>query len=71
MRIGGSARCAAAGPANVADMRMTYGTAGQSLDEADVSGGGGLAGCLPAWLTACPAGLVPLLLLLLFPPPGQ
>ncbi|EFN55311.1 hypothetical protein CHLNCDRAFT_134278 [Chlorella variabilis] len=40
VRIGGSARCAAAGPANVADMRMTYGTAGQSLDEADMATAG-------------------------------
>ena len=37
VRIGGSGRSPAAGPANVADMRLSYGAAGQSLDEADVS----------------------------------
>ena len=40
VRIGGSGRSPAAGPANVADMRMGYGAAGQSLDESDVSGPG-------------------------------
>lgn len=37
VRIGGSGRSPAAGPANVADLRVSYGAAGQSLDEADVS----------------------------------
>lgn len=38
VRIGGSGRSPAAGPANVADMRLSYGAGGQSLDEQDVSG---------------------------------
>lgn len=37
VRIGGSGRSPAAGPANVADMRLSYGSGGQSLDESDVS----------------------------------
>jgi hypothetical protein len=75
VRIGGSARCAAAGAASVADMRLTYGTEGQSLDEADVSDGEeqmlpsclshqSLAGCccLPVGSPRCPTTLRSLLL---------
>jgi len=40
VRIGGSGRSPAAGPANVADMRLSYGAGGQSLDESDVSSQG-------------------------------
>ncbi|KAL4858803.1 Pyridoxine/pyridoxamine 5'-phosphate oxidase 1 [Chlorella vulgaris] len=40
VRIGGSARCTAAGPANVADMRMSYGGEGQALEEADMATAG-------------------------------
>ena len=36
VRVGGSGRSPAAGPANVADMRLSYGAGGRSLDEADV-----------------------------------
>lgn len=36
VRIGGAARSPAAGPASVAEMRITYGVAGQTLDEAEV-----------------------------------
>ena len=38
----------AAGPANVADMRMSYGAGGQALDEADVS-----AARTPQCVAAC------------------
>lgn len=42
VRIGGSARTPAAGPASVQDMRQSYGAAGQSLDEADMAAAGPL-----------------------------
>ncbi|PRW44444.1 pyridoxine pyridoxamine 5 -phosphate oxidase chloroplastic-like [Chlorella sorokiniana] len=40
VRIGGSGRSPAAGPANVADMRLSYGSGGQSLDESDMAEAG-------------------------------
>lgn len=43
VRIGGSGRSPAASPANVADLRVSYGGAGQSLDETDMSEAGPLA----------------------------
>lgn len=51
VRIGGSGRSPAAGPANVADLRVSYGAAGQALDETDVSAAGahGQRLCKLAW----------------------
>lgn len=43
VRIAGAARSPAAGPANVADMRLSYGAAGQSLEEADMAEAGPLS----------------------------